>query len=47
MSLVNTINTGQEDMSECVGKATKPLLRQIETLQSSLRQGGIFFNGIQ
>ena len=23
----------QEDMSDCVGQATKPLLRQIETLQ--------------
>ncbi len=28
----------QEDMSDCVGQATKPLLRQIETLQSSLRE---------
>jgi len=28
----------QEDMSDCVGKATKPLLRQIETLQTSLRE---------
>ena len=25
-------------MSDCVGQATKPLLRQIETLQSSLRE---------
>ena len=31
-------NRRQEDMSDCVGQATKPLLRQIETLQSSLRE---------
>ena len=28
----------QEEMSDCVGEATRPLLRQIETLQSSMRE---------